>query len=177
MQQPKCDWVVGRHRYIVPPFVWTLYRLDKNTAGMKHARPRKRDLVKALFRRTKEEEATNAANPDPEATSIGISNRRTFADNCHDRGRSSDRFSQSCKLLQQAVKACHDHWGMLEFPELAGEPEDLNDSQFISKIEQALDYRKQRFQDQSAWGRCRSALQHAFKAFSPLAKNFLTIAL
>jgi len=47
---------------------------------MKDARPRKRDRLKILFRRTKEEEGTNAADPDPEATSIEIYNDRAVAE-------------------------------------------------------------------------------------------------
>ena len=139
---------------------------------MKSTRARKRDRVKALFWRTKEEKVTNAAKPDPEPTHPSV------GDSPHDdRGRSKYRYSQACNLLQETVKACHNHWGMLDFLELFGEHGDADDSEFIGKIELALNYWKQKCQDQGAWGKCKSALQDVFKAFSPLAKNFLQIAI
>ena len=80
------------------------------------------------------------------------------------------------KLLEGTVKAFEDHWGSFDFPELRGEPENFDDSLFREKINVVMDARRNEVKDQSAWAKCRDAVQYVFTAFSPFAKHFLTIA-
>jgi hypothetical protein len=70
----------------------------------------------------------------------------------------------------------HEKWGAFDFPELTGEPEGFNDSQFKDKINAVMQSRKQALKDLSGWKKCEHAVQCAFTAFSPFAKNFLIIA-
>jgi len=92
-----------------------------------------------------------------------------------DRERTRERYKEASNLLQDAVKR-HEKWGAFDFPELTGEPEGFNDSQFKDKINAVLQSRKQALKDLSGWKKCEHAVQCAFTAFSPFAKNFLTIA-
>jgi hypothetical protein len=50
-----------------------------------------------------------------------------------DRERTRERYKEASNLLQDAVKR-HEKWGAFDFPELTGEPEGFNDSQFKDKI-------------------------------------------
>jgi len=86
-----------------------------------------------------------------------------------------ERYREASQLLHDAVKG-HQKWGAFDFPELAGEPEGFNDSKFKEKIEEVLQAQKQAMQELSGWGKCKHLIQCAFAAFSPFAKNFLTIA-
>lgn len=78
-------------------------------------------------------------------------------------------------MLEETVKAYEGRWGSFEFAELKGEPEDFNDSLFRDQINTLMDARRNDVSDQTTWEKCRHAVQCAFTAFSPFAKNFLTI--
>ena len=93
-----------------------------------------------------------------------------------DRQRTRARYLDAAKLLEEAVKAYEGRWGSFDFPELKGEPKDFDDSLFREKINTVMDARKNEVNDQTAWAKCRHAVQCAFTAFSPFAKHFLTIA-
>jgi len=92
-----------------------------------------------------------------------------------DRERTKDRCREAAKLLHDAVKE-RDEWNAFDFPELSGEPEAFNDAQFKDKIDKVLHSRNPAMKELSGWGKCTYAIQCAFAAFSPFAKNFLTIA-
>jgi len=86
------------------------------------------------------------------------------------------RYQQAAKLLEEAAKNREDLWGSFQFPELKGEPEDFNDSQFKDRVNAVLEARKEAVENPNGWGKCFYAMQCAFAAFSPFAKNFLTAA-
>ena len=92
-----------------------------------------------------------------------------------DRERSRERYREASQLLHDAVKG-KDKWGAFDFPDLKGEPEGFCDSEFKNKINAVLQSRKESMQGLSGWKKCEHAVQCAFTAFSPFAKNFLTIA-
>jgi hypothetical protein len=94
-----------------------------------------------------------------------------------DRQRAVERYREAAQLLTQSIKASHGYeWGSFEFPDLSGEPEDFNDSQFRDKINEALISRRRTVKDQNAWDICRQTALSVFSALSPFAKNFLKIA-
>jgi hypothetical protein len=78
--------------------------------------------------------------------------------------------------MEEAVKAGRPEWGSFDFPELKGEFENFNDSQFREKIASAMEARENKVNNRGAWSKCGHAVQCAFTAFSPFAKTFLTIA-
>ena len=142
-------------------------------------KPRKRNRISTLFKRQAQRQRT----PSPHATTA-VQTNDSLAQSPHppsdaktgDRQRTRTRYFDSAKLLEDAVKANEGKWGSFDFPELRGEPEDFDDSQFREKINTVIDARKNDINDQNAWAECRHAVQCAFTAFSPFAKNFLTIA-
>lgn len=107
----------------------------------------------------------------PSAAAIPIASTEVYTD----RERTRERYSEASQLLQDAVKG-HQKWGVFEFPEITGEPEGFNDSWFKDKINEVLKSRKEAMQKLSGWGKYEHLIQCAFTAFSPFAKNFLTIA-
>lgn len=93
-----------------------------------------------------------------------------------DNERTRARYMEATKHLEKAVMQDTQKWGSFDFPELQGEPEDFNDSRFIDKINNIMEAQKNKVRDRGTWEKCRDALRCAFSAFSPFAKNFLTIA-
>ena len=85
------------------------------------------------------------------------------------------KYLDSAKLLEEAVKSNKNTWGSFNFPELKGEPEDLDDSLFREKLNIVMDARKNEVNDRTAWAKCMHAVQCAFTAFSPFGKHFLDI--
>src|SRR5271170_7278722 len=133
-------------------------------------KPRKRNLVSALFKRKGQTQGT----PSPRTTSA-----QTLVPSPHppgDRQRTRTRYFDSAELLEDAVKANPDNWGLFDFGELKGEPEEFDDSLFREKIKTVMDERASGVNDQMAWAKCRHVVQCAFTAFSPFARHFLTIA-
>jgi hypothetical protein len=136
-------------------------------------KPRNRDRVTSFFKRkehtaqTPPQTASAPTSPEPSAPSIEKSK---------DRQRAESLYVEAAKLLSEAVKGRGGQWGAFDFPELAGEPEGFDDSQFREKINTALEAQKNTIKDRTAWENCRRTVQRLFTASSPLAKNFLTIA-
>jgi hypothetical protein len=127
----------------------------------------KRNRINILFKRKDRRQQT----PTPQTTAVQTSDAKTG-----DRQRTRTKYLDAAKLLEEAVKAYGDTWGSFDFPQLKGEPEDFDDSLFREKINTVMDARKIDLNDQTAWAKCRHALQCAFTAFSPFAQNFLRIA-
>ena len=119
--------------------------------------------------------AAEEQTPQPTSTTPSVASRPPTAEVYGDRERTRERYKEASKLLQDAVKR-HEKWEAFDFPELTGEPEGFNDSQFKNKINAVLQSRKQALKDLSGWKKCEHAIQCAFTAFSPFAKNFLTIS-
>lgn len=92
----------------------------------------------------------------------------------NDRQRVIARYAAATKLLEEAVTGLGGIWGSLKYEELA-EPGEY-DAQFRDKINRALETRRDKVSDITAWEKCRHAIHCVCTAFSPFAKNFLTIA-
>jgi hypothetical protein len=123
---------------------------------------RKRDRLISLLKRK-------------ERTQQRSSTQTTSGDANTDRQRARAKYLDAAKLLEETMKAYEGQWGSFDFSDLKGEPEDFDDSLFKAKINTIMDVRKNQVSDQSAWAKCRHAVQCAFVAFSPFAKHFLTI--
>jgi hypothetical protein len=130
-------------------------------------RPRKRDRIKFWSKQKDQRQQ----KPPSQTTAL-----QTSDENTGDQQRTRTRYLDATKLLEEAVQAYGDTWGSFDFPDLKGEPENFGDSQFREKINTVMDAWKYEINDQTAWAKCRGAVQCAFTAFSPFAKNFLTIA-
>ena len=136
-------------------------------------RLRKRDRIISLFKRR---EQTPQPSPTPTTSTDSTVQCPPPSDaKTGDRQRTRARYLDAVKLLEEAVKAYQGRWGSFDFPELKGEPENFEDSLFREKINTVMDARKNDVSDQTVWAKCRDAVQCAFTAFSPFAKNFLTI--
>jgi hypothetical protein len=98
------------------------------------------------------------------------------SDDSLDRQREKARYFQAVETLHDAVEKCGSLWKSFNFAELDGELEDVTDSQFKNKIDTALEVCKDKVKDRSALKKCGHALKCCFMAFSPFAKNVLTIA-
>ena len=136
---------------------------------MDSKKPRKRDRIPFLKRKEPTQPAaiqagdSLACRPLPSDAKTG------------DRERTRVKYFDSAKQLENAIKSNKDKWGSFDFPELKGEPEDFDDSLFRDKMYGIIDARKKDV-DQAVWAKCMHAVQCAFTAFSPFAKNFLSIA-
>jgi hypothetical protein len=137
-------------------------------------KPRKRDRLASLFKRRQQTSASQIASAQT-AESSAQSSSPNNADS-GDRQRTKMRYLEATKLLEEAIKGRGGPLGSFDFPELKGEPGSLNDTQFREKINAALEARKNEVKDQTMWAKCSQVVQYAFTAFSPFAKNFLTIA-
>jgi len=128
---------------------------------------------KGLFRRKKQTPltppATNIASRTGDETAV------PEASESPDRQRTKSRYQAAAKELEDAVRR-DSSWERFEFPELCGELEDFDKSQFQDKINKSLESRERRAKDQKAWDKSMHMLECAFTALSPFAKNFLTIA-
>jgi hypothetical protein len=136
---------------------------------------RKRNLVRALFKRKGQTQGTPSHQTTSAQTLVASPHPRGYV-KTGDRQRTRTRYFDSAKLLEDAVKANQDNWGSFDFGELKGEPEEFDDSLFREKIKTVMDERTSGVNDQMAWAKCRHVVQCAFTAFSPFAKHFLTIA-
>jgi hypothetical protein len=132
-------------------------------------KPRKRDRLAALLKRNEKRPQTPPQIASDEGSSPA-SNKESG-----DRQRTKARYIEATKSLEEVIKGCRSQWGSFDFPELRGEPENPNDSQFKHKINMILDAQKSGIKDQSAWEKCKHTIQCVFSALSPFAKNFLMI--
>lgn len=126
-----------------------------------------------LFRRKKE---TPIRQPTTNtAAGVGDDTPVLEVSESPDRQRTRVRYQAAAKELEDALKR-DSSWGHFEFPELRGELEDFDKSQFQDKINKSLQSREHKAKDQKACGKASHMLECAFTALSPFAKNFLTIA-
>ena len=140
------------------------------------SKPRKRDRLISLFMQKKQTQPTSSSQSTSVHTDDSIERRHPSSDaKTGDRQRSRERYLAAAKLLEETLKTHEDKWGLFRFPQLNGEPEGFNDSLFREKINTVLEARRNDVKDQTAWAKCRDAVWCAFTAFSPFAKNFLTI--
>jgi hypothetical protein len=131
---------------------------------------RTRDRITGWLKRPREQKTSHRVPAPAEPVSSPSS-----AQPYRDRERTKERNQKASELLQDAVKG-HEKWGAFEFPDIPGEPKGFNDSKFKEKLDAVLESRNQAMKHLSGWGKCGHAIQYTFTAFSPFAKNFLTIA-
>jgi hypothetical protein len=137
---------------------------------------RKGDRFKSRFRRKEPAQQTPPSQTSPvPAGGFLVHVPATTDANAGDRQRTITKYLAAINRLEETVKA-YEGWGAFDFPELTGEPENFDDSLFREKISAVIDARKNDIKDQTAWAKCMHAVQCAFTAFSPFAKNFLVIA-
>ena len=139
------------------------------STGQKTRTPGGRNRINNVFKRRR-----LAPDTATSTTTTSTARARVTAA-CGDRERTRDRYREAARLLHEAVNE-RDEWKAFDFPELSGEPEAFNDAQFKDKIDKVLHSRNPAMKELSGWGKCTYAIQCAFAAFSPFAKNFLLIA-
>jgi hypothetical protein len=93
----------------------------------------------------------------------------------NDRQRAQTRYKETADQLKEAIKS-RSGLSSFDFEELTGEPEGFDDSQFKSKINAILTSREASIKDRKGWSKFTYAVECVFTAFSPFAKNFLTVA-
>jgi hypothetical protein len=156
-------------------------------------KPRTHERVKAFFRPKPKQPSVSqsTAAHTPETTCAADASEPTLVRqpqseneeleaprslDVQDNERCKKRYFDAVKLMEEAVKGGRPEWGSFDFPELKGEFESFNDSQFREKIALAMEARENKVNNRSSWSKCGHAVQCAFTAFSPFAKTFLTIA-
>ena len=108
-------------------------------------------------------------NPMMQAPSMGSTGPLDLSD----RRETRQRFIEAVAFLQQAIKWWkRDNESCPEFPELAGEAEAF-DLDFREKLDKVLDSRRELLKN-TKWADVITGL---FTAFSPFAKNFLSVAI
>jgi hypothetical protein len=92
-----------------------------------------------------------------------------------DRQRAQTRYKETADRLKEAIKT-RSGLTSFDFEELTEEPDGFNDSQFKNKINAILTSREVSIKDRKGWSKFTHAVECVFTAFSPFAKNFLTVA-
>lgn len=93
-----------------------------------------------------------------------------------DRQGAQIRYKEAAKQLKKSIEIRKGSLDSFDFGDLSGEPEGFDDSQFKSKIDAILISRETSIHDRKGWSRFIYAVECVFTAFSPFAKNFLTVA-
>src|SRR5271170_2486587 len=93
-------------------------------------KPRVRERITSLFKKPRNSEASQSPPSQPE-TEPSASNVKAYGD----QERTLERYREATKLLEDTVKGCSKEWGVFDFPELKGEPESFDDSDFKNKID------------------------------------------
>jgi len=149
----------------------------ENTLTMDSGRKsRTRDRLRSFFKRKGQAQQAPSDATSLQPSDFSVRPPSPGDANSGDTRRTRSKYLDAAKVLEETVKACEGRWGSFDFPELKGEPEDFDDSQFREKINIVMDARKTDINDETAWAKCKHAVQCAFTAFSPFAKHFLTIA-
>jgi hypothetical protein len=112
--------------------------------------------------------------PQPPVTA---SQNQVIDNDYNDRQRAQRRYEEAANYLKEAMKL---HKGpgtsSVDFEELSGETEHFDDAQFRNKINAMLVSRETSIKDRNGWAKFTNAIECVFTAFSPFAKNFLTVA-
>jgi hypothetical protein len=137
-------------------------------------KPRKDSRIPALFRRKK------PASTSPAQTSSSQSSQGSPTQSMEsaDTQKTRNRYNDAIKFLQDTIEAHgSERWRELRLYKFGGEMEDFHDSQLRDQIDEALKILNISIEDQSILGKCRHIILCMFTALSPLAKNFLTVAM
>jgi hypothetical protein len=133
-----------------------------------------RHRFKRLTSRSKGKETPS---PTTTATSSPGAQTSQLLDNDYsDRQRVQSRYQEAATQLKEAIKIRKGPSDSFEFEELSGEPECFDDAQFKNKINAILTSRETSVTDRNKWSKFTYTVECVFTAFSPFAKNFLTIA-
>src|SRR5271170_7337264 len=96
----------------------------------------------------------------------------------NDRQLAQNRYKEANSRLKELIKNGKGPWDSFDFEEEFSRepPEGFDDSQFITKINEILISREKSIKDRKGWAKFTYAVECIFTAFSPFAKNFLTVA-
>jgi hypothetical protein len=142
--------------------------------------------MRKFFKKKDSQQERGRANPDassgPPPSGDGLINTLgglSLSDS-HDQEETKQRFVKASQSLEEALRVWKS-WkyaesGVTEFPELAGEPERFDD-EFRKKLEKIMNTRKAALDDKSIWAKSGDTIVAIFTAFSPFAKNFLSVAI
>jgi hypothetical protein len=111
-----------------------------------------------------------AASPQDNQTSQEVST------SYNDRQRAQTRYKEAASKLREAIKTCKGSCGSFDFGDFDDESEAFDDSEFKNKINSILTLRETLIKDRKGWSTLTYAVECVFTAFSPFAKNFLTVA-
>jgi hypothetical protein len=119
-----------------------------------------------------------APHPTPADESTGEQPLAGFAPpDISDHTETGARFAMASELLHKALERLRPEDGeLLDFPELAGEPERF-DQRFRELLNNALLARRDALKDKSLWSKPGEILLGLFTALSPFSKNFLSVAM
>jgi len=88
-----------------------------------------------------------------------------------------NRYKEAASRLKEVIRIHKGPWDSFDFEEeFSREPEGFDDSQFINKINAILISQEKSIKDRKGWDKFTYAVECVFTAFSPFAKNFLTVA-
>jgi hypothetical protein len=110
--------------------------------------------------------------PDPTASPPGSESHSQALNDYDDRQRAQNRYEEAAAELKEVIKRQKG----LDFEDLSSGPEGFDDSQFKKKLNAILTARESSIKDPKGWSKFTHAVECVFTAFSPFAKNFLTVA-
>jgi len=97
--------------------------------------------------------------------------------NKYDDGQlAQNRYSEAANNLKKAIETRKGSWDSFDFDGLSCEPEGHDDSKLKDKISDVFLSRQASIKDRKGWAKLTYAVECVFTAFSPFAKNFVTIA-
>jgi hypothetical protein len=119
------------------------------------------------------------STPSPTTTATSSQGNQTSQvvnNDYDDRRQTQIRYKDAADKLKEAIKIRKGPWGSFDFEELSGEPEGFDDSQFKNKMNEVFISREASIKDRTGWSKFTYCVECVFTAFSPFAKNFLTVA-
>ena len=103
--------------------------------------------------------------------------RSPVADHEYNDGQlAQTRYKEAASRLKEVIQIRKGPWQSLDLEEFDCEPGGFNDSQLKTKINAVLISREKSIKDRKGWAKLTYAVECVFTAFSPFAKNFLTVA-
>ena len=105
-----------------------------------------------------------------------LQSSRAATDEYNDGQLARNRYNEAARRLKDAIKIRKGPWNSLDFEQLSCEPEDFDELQFKNKINAVFKSWETSIKDRTGWVKLTYAVECVFTAFSPFAKNFLTVA-
>jgi hypothetical protein len=110
--------------------------------------------------------------PDLAASTPGSESHSQALNDYDDRQCAKNRYEEAAAELKEAIKRQKG----LDFEDLSSGPEGFDDSLVKKKLNAILTTRESFIKDRKGWSKFTHAVECVFTAFSPFAKNFLTVA-